>query len=492
MPATKEEYVRPEVTEAGKKWTVVEDCLGGEITIREAREEYLPKPQMIDLEGYNADARYESYLTRAVFYNVVKPTLEALVGQLFLRQPKIVLGDRLKPLLQNANEEGLGIEQLLRLCANNLLAYGRCGLLADFPITDGEVTAASVDNGMLPTITFYEPWAITNWRVKHVNGKRKLTLLVLAEAVEFDDSANEFELQVENRYRIYRLKDDAVTVEVWAEDEKLRESVKTITGGDGKPLKEIPFSFLGSKNNDAEIDDSPMYPIASINVAHWRNSADYEESAYIVGQPTPVYTGLTQEWLDRNYPQGIPFGSRQSVSLEAGSDAKMLQALPNTLAYEAMKLKEEQMVSLGAKLINPQQQIERKEAEIQIDAASQRSVLMTVRNNIQDAMLNTLRAAGAFLNTDTEPEVEMNDNFDLTTLSSEEHRQIRETYEGGHIDYGSLHSALRRSGFVKDTEDETRKKILSDVAFRQKTQLQTQSENTNVSGQPDSSNTNEN
>jgi hypothetical protein len=57
--------------------------------------------------------------------------------------------------------------------------------------------------------------------------------------------------------------------------------------GDGEAWNYIPFTFVGSVNNDETPDLPPLYDLAVLNVAHYRNSADYEESCYMVGQPTP-------------------------------------------------------------------------------------------------------------------------------------------------------------------------------------------------------------
>ena len=59
-------------------------------------------------------------------------------------------------------------------------------------------------------------------------------------------------------------------------------------------LANIPFIFCGALNNSPDVDKSPVYDIAEVNIAHYRNSADYEESCFIAGQATPVLTGLTQ------------------------------------------------------------------------------------------------------------------------------------------------------------------------------------------------------
>lgn len=458
--------VRKELADMLAKYELIGDALSGEQEVKSKKEKYLPKPNTNSSGSVAEDeARYNAYITRAVYYNMIKPTVDALVGQLFLRPPQVKLPTLLQGMEKDCNGEGLSLEQLVRKAANHVLPYGRAGLLADFPETVGTVSVQDVENGFIPFIRFYEPWSIINWRIQKINNKKKLVLLVLQEMVE-QKGSEEFEVDVVKMYKVYRLEDNSVTLEIWNKEEVIKAK-RTILDGEGNPLTEIPFEFVGSENNDSEMDEPPLYPMAIVNIAHYRNSADYEESVYLTGQPTPVYTGLTEDWVDNYFKGGIPFGSRASVPLPENADAKLLQASPNTLAFEAMTHKEEQMVALGAKLINPKQTVERKQAEIEIESASQRSVLTTIKDNLQMAFVACFKKASAFLkgiDTD-EISVGLNDNFDLTSLTAEELRYLIELRVGNHIPFEAFHENLRRSGIVKITAEESKTAILKDLEF---------------------------
>lgn len=454
--------IRRELSDKLPIYTIIEDALAGEVTVKSKGKNYLPEPMTHDT---SSTERYASYLARAVYYNVIKPTQEALVGQLFLRKPKVNLPELMTGMEKDVNGEGLDIEQIIRLAANHVLPYGRGGFLADFPMQQAEVTRADIDNGLQPTVTFYAPWAITNWRVTKVGKKQKLTLLVLKEVYETRESGDEFSTDLKDRYRVYTLDAGVVTLRVWEDEEKLVSNT-LLKDSDGNTFDTIPFEFIGSENNDAEIDEPPLYGLASLNIHHYRNSADYEESVFLVGQPTPVYSGLTQDWVDNNFKGGVPFGSRASIPLPENGKAILLQAEPNTLAYEAMTHKEEQMIAIGAKIINPRQTVERKEAEIQIEAASQRSVLTTIKDNLQKAMILALQHAAKFVGSNPEEiDLELNDNFDLTSMTAEEIRWLIELYNGKLVPFGTVHENLRRSGIVKNTAEESKAEILADLDF---------------------------
>lgn len=457
------ESIRLELSDILPYYLIISDALAGEKVVKSKSSDYLPIPGSCSTI---ADERYQSYLKRAVYYNVIQPTREALVGQLFLRPPIAELPTRLKILEENINGQGLTLALLVRKAADHVLPYGRGGLLVDFPIAKAGLTAADVESGNFnPVIQFYEPWSIINWQVENISNKKVLTLLVLQEVYESRDSGS-FTVTVKKRFRVYELINGQCQVSIWTND--IIKQVNTVTGHDGQPLTEIPFEFLGSKNNDSEIDDPPFYGLASLNLAHYRNSADYEESVFLVGQPTLACTGLTDDWVTNHFPKGeVQLGSRAALPLPQGGDAKLIQANPNTLSYEAMTHKEEQMVAIGARLVSPKNKVERKQAEIELEAAGQKSVLMTIRDNLQQGLLNSLKRACVFVGENPESiKLQLNDNFDLTSMTAEELRWLLECWTGNAIPFSEMRENLRRSGIAKLTDEQAKTEIMAEQAMK--------------------------
>src|SRR5574340_32912 len=175
------DYTRFEVANELDKWQKVRDCLDGERAVKAAGEKYLPRPNPEDSSKENKD-RYESYKTRAVFYNTTRRTLDGLVGQVFMRDPITDLPPGLQILLLDTDGAGVSLVQQSKKCLSHAMSYGRAGLLADYPETSGQTTAADIASGFVrPTITLYEPWNIINWRTATVGARKLLTLIVLKE-----------------------------------------------------------------------------------------------------------------------------------------------------------------------------------------------------------------------------------------------------------------------------------------------------------------------
>ena len=357
-------YIREEVKDAAPQWDVVTDCIKGQKQVKSKRELYLPKPTG-DLDPVYAEKRYDAYLTRASFYNSTGRTTDGLVGQVFSKPPKTELPPTLEPYLGDIDGYGTSLAQQSKLTLKQNVSVGHGGLLVDFPKTTEVITVADIQSKRLrPRILNIPADKIINWRMVNIGGESKLEMVVLAEEKIISDDG--FEIETEPRWRELRLNSDEnglyVTATVWKEnngeignnkEQFIIESGPDRIVADGRDMDTIPFVFFGALNNEPTIDKPPMLDLANLNIAHYRNSADYEEAIFVVGQPTPVFTGLTQDWVDNNIKGKVILGSRSAVGLPEGATAELLQTLPNSMPHEGMKQKEDQMKSIGAKLIEP-------------------------------------------------------------------------------------------------------------------------------------------
>jgi hypothetical protein len=232
----------------------------------------------------------------------------------------------------------------------------------------------------------------------------------------------------------------------------------------GTPFTEIPFEFVGAENNDDVVDIAPLDALASLNVAHYRNAADYEESCFMVGQPTPVIAGLTQAWKDANFKNGIQLGSRAGIALPVGGSASLLQAAPNTMPKEAMEIKERQMVALGAKLIE-QTAVQRTATEARQEYATEISVLGTCARNVASAYVDALKWCGMFAGTDEVATFELTPDFELGRLTSQELHEIVLTWQGKGLAWSEFRTKLRSAGLATLDDEKAKAEIEATVDF---------------------------
>ena len=382
-------------------WTQTRDAVRGSVAVKEKKHSYLPVPDNDsgDERKGTETTRYRQYMKRALFTNFTGRTKNALVGAAFRKEPEIYLPEGLEYLKYDATGDGLSMNQLAKDELSNLMETGRSIFLVDYPQADENLSAEEVARlDLRASIIPFTAEQVINWKSDVVNGRKVLSSVVIAEY--YLEPLDEFDHSQETQYRVLRLTEEGYSQQIYREDVPYTNEIYPKMA-DGSNWMEIPLVFVGSKNNDSTIDDAPLSDIAEINMAHFRNSADYEESCFLVGQPSLFLThSLSYEQFQQYNPQGIKLGSRAGHVLGETGSANLLQADPNNLVMEAMKAKENQMVAIGARIITDRADRETAEAA-RIRFASENSVLGDVVSNLSEALQKCVMWVGMFMGVDT-------------------------------------------------------------------------------------------
>ncbi len=479
-------------------WTLVHDAVEGEYAIKAKGTTYLPNPDTSkDADSAEGKKVYASYLNRAKYYNVTGRTLEGLVGHVFSKQPIVSLTPRLQNIENNIDGVGTSLEQLAKLNLARVLSYGRAGLLVDYPkrtAEDGsvqDVTVADLDAGLVrPKIVSYSPFSIRNWGTMEVGAAALLRFVVLKETFEPSDDSDPqgFGQDAQDQYRVLRLNktDNATltaTYEIWRPNAggnafEMVEGPFPLMKADQKPFDFIPFKFVVWQDNTPSCNSVPLYDIASLNIGHYRNSAEFEDSVFLLGNPQLVLAGVTKDWVkDVWKDKGLKFGSRTAIALPTGASASLEQAEPNTLAQTAMEQKERQMVALGATLVE-NKAVQRTATEANQDETTKVSVLSSSADNVSEAITDCLVWAGLFIGEE-QSEVKdeasgkttkaisyvLNTDFDIATMTSQDREQLRKDYEAKLISFSELRAGLKAAGVAFQDDEKARDEIEQDPNF---------------------------
>lgn len=459
-------------------WKRVADCVAGEDAVKAAGEKYLPKPTTNDGEDpKKVKERYNGYRTRALYYNATGRTLRGMVGEVFTRCPTTDLPQQLKDLLPNLDGEGRSAEQIAKELLSNLLQFGRTGLLVDYPNmsvkdeTTGQVKVKQTtvkdlqEQKVRPRMVCYPPFSVINWRLSTYGALNLLSLVVLKEDNLLVDDG--FEEVFNEQYRVLRL--DAAgeyIVQIWRQPSKgaafqMEEEFKPMANG--KPFTRIPFTFVGSEDNGAKVNLPPLDALSSVNLSHYRNSAEYEDSVAIVGQPTLFICGMTEDWAKTVLKGKVRFGSRAVVPLEKGCTVELVQAEPNMIAKEAMDNKVQMMKALGAQLIE-EKAVQRTATEAGQDSAANTSVLGTAARNVSDAMTAAFGWMAMYLGLDPkvgseagkELSYELSDDFSFKGMNPEQLSATVAAWQAELIDYEEARALAKRMGVAWKDDDEVK------------------------------------
>ena len=438
-----------------EKWKKVRHAVAGDLI------SYLRNVGLNEPDKAYGEARQAEYQEGAICYNFTKRTLSGMVGSVMRKDPEQIIPSELEYLITNCDGSGVGLWQHAQDTLMEIDSVGRGGLLVDAPET-GAATAAEQNEGLLnPVIAFYTAENIINWRMKRFGSVNRVVMIVLREVWEYFEPGNEFETKCGEQYRVLDLD----------ENSKYRQRLYKFraAGGDAEPVEtiypqlgdqlagKIPFTFIGASNNDASIDDAPLLPLAELNIGHFRNSADNEESSFVVGQPTLfIFPGeqMSLEQFKEANPNGIKFGSRTGHNLGYGGDAKLVQAEENNLAKQNMLDKETQAIQIGAQLITPTQQITAESARLQRGADT--SVMATIARNVSMAYTDALKWVAAMmgLREGVEIEFKLNMDFFLQPMTAQDRAAWMADINAGLLPATAYYAALRKAGVTDWTDEE--------------------------------------
>jgi len=399
------------------RWELAENICEAKDT-----EQYLIELNPTDKTIENV-ARNKAYRERAVLYPVAGHTMQGLVGLLFSKDPKLTVPPALEYVADNIDGTGVSIDQQAQDLAEDLLTKARGGLYVTYPKTEGPVSVADMNSGNIrATIHEIEADQITNWRTQMVGSNIVLTLLVIKECVE-EVQSDGYEVKEIDQYRELALENGYFIVRTWRKPEDSDEWVEYETfvplDSQGNPWNEIPFVPVGAISNTMEVDEAPMYTMAKINVAHYRNSADYEDSVWYAGQAQPWMSGIDQTHINLMKDNDMYVGSRNLLGVPSGEQFGFASAQPNSMVREAMMDKLHMMIGLGARFIQGSGPA-KTATESENDARAEYSSLALISKNIAEAYGKALAFAARFMGTDGEISYELTDDFVNPSATAQE------------------------------------------------------------------------
>lgn len=393
--------------------------------------------------------RSNQYKDDAILTNFTRLTKEGLTGLVFRKESSKEIPQELDYVAEDSTGYKFSLDQLAQKIVGEILETGRYGLLVDYP----QANYGSMEK--MARIRPYAAESIINWRYTDFGNEYKLSLLVLREDVD-ELGEDGFSWVAKCQYRVLFLNNEGNYSQVIYDDD-LKEKANSMvvpTDYNGEPLAEIPFTFIGSENNDAWVDSIPLYDMSVVNLGHYKGSADLMETMYMCGQVVPVVnTGEVGEeaWHQAN-PNGILIGSRSPIVVGMGGSFDFKQAQANTLPQSVMNDLEKQIAAIGARLIAPPGGRETAEAA-RIRYGSQNSVLYTITRNISDAIEQALWYISIFMmETPTESEYELNDQFYEENADPNMIAQQIMLLDRGGMTLEEIRDNMKRSGVKLDDD----------------------------------------
>lgn len=431
----------PKMAIMENEWPLLDALLGGTRTMRAAAKTYLPKQPKEDQEDY--DYR----LSVATLLPVMERTCTVMAGKPFAKEVTLSkeTPDVLVELCDNIDGMGRSLHSFASDVFNHsAIKYGFGGILVDYTKTDGQARTMADEKAMgaRPYCVHIKEKQILGWLVGDVQGKPGLTMLRIAESKEVPEG--DYGTKIVERVRVLR----PGSFEVWEKQtngtfSKVEEESGTTT------LPFIPFVPVYGIRVGFMIGMPPMLNMAYLNVKHWQNESDQDDSARFARKRLLVFSGL-------NNKEEMVMASSSAVTLPPNATATVLQGSAESVTVGRSELTslEQQMIQIGAEiLVANTSGPARTATESANDAEANKSSLQSIAENFEDALDLVLDYMAAWLNIERTAKVTLFKDFAANSLSEAGAQVIVSLQQAGLISKETAIKEMQRRGVLSPDLD---------------------------------------
>lgn len=399
-------------------WTKIRDCIAGERKIHAAGEAYLPK-----LSTKQKDKAYSAYRDRARFLGATKRTLKGWLGSVFRKPVVASVPDTLLGHLKDINLAGAPFATFARGVVQEVLSVGRAGVLVERQ----ETTTGRAY--LVP----YKAEEILNWATDIVDGAQVLSLVVLRHARK-ERAPDGFGTTSVVEYRVLELADGVYQQSVYRAYEEGGDLAYVETRTPvlrGAPLSFIPFVFLSSTELTPEIEESPLLDLATLNIHHYRRTADLCHGLHFTALPTPYTVG------DDDTAEPIELGCGTVPNFKNPQTRfEMLEFSGAGLSAVRQDLEDlkAELAAMGAAYITPPRRDAETAEAIQLKHAEQSSPLASIAGACEEGLTLALKWLAEWEGADPEAALcRLNKDFDSTRLSAGDLTALSAALQSGSI-----------------------------------------------------------
>lgn len=460
-------HKHPAYTDLAPDWVKLSDIFKGSSHIKSKGEQYLPPTQSMILDGMRSSKdlgyqNYQAYKSRAMFHDLYRDAVGALVGVAHRKAPTITVPDNLKPFIESMTVNDEDGEALLRKINQEQLKTGRYGLLVDVPSGQGP--------DALPFVATYTGTSVINWGTReNSRGVEELEFVVLDES-EFELTHN-LSWELNSKYRVLVLSGDVGQEKALlpADGENIvprtyytatfDEKQEFASGAffaptlGGKTLEYIPFFFVNVNDMVPNPDVPPLLALGNTVLAIYRGEADYRQALYMQTQETLVIIGGGNgSFHDDGNPgesdEERRIGAGSSLELPMGGDAKYVGVSGNGLSEMRQALENDKKMAAeqGAKLLDGSGDGGESGAALRIRVASRTANLSSIVKTGAAALEGAIRVAAEWRGMTNLNEITVEPNLDfvddqMTGRSLLEFMQARAM--GAPISKKTIHNLMR-------------------------------------------------
>lgn len=428
------------------KWDKCRVVVAGEDAVKAAGSKYLP------MLGGQDTAEYEAYVQRAMFFAGSARTVDALVGMVFRKDPKIEYPKSRIKELDTISANATPLEVFAKKTVEEVFEVGRYGVLLEMP---AEESVAA-----LPYLCGYTTESILDWHTDIKDGRQRLTQVRLAEKEV--SKVDDFEVEEKEIIRVLSLSSGEDGKSVYTQQKYLKTTIKE----DGKEIVEwvkhgseitpkvrgvaldyIPFVFINVKSLSFDVEKPPILDMANVNLSLYRTSADLEHGRHFTGLPTAWVAGFKLE-------SKLSIGSTIAwVSEEPNAHAGYLEFTGQGLQSleNAVKEKKEYMAILGARLLESDKTGVEAAETLKTRKSSEGNVVASVAGTVEQGMNKVLEWYKDWAGiSSSEVKIEFNKDYTNVTLDPMMINSLMAAVQQGTISFDTFFHNMKKGELYPD------------------------------------------
>ena len=224
----------------------------------------------------------------------------------------------------------------------------------------------------------------------------------------------------------------------------------------GKNIDYIPCFFLTQKGISDDLDYPMMNDAVDINIAHYINSADYENAINITGSPTPVIIGYG---ADPDADEDIALGSRALLLYGQGANAFYMEYKgqgPSAIA-SAMDKKVDALSVIASRMLqNDPKGIESAETA-EIHRSAEQGMLSSMALSLSEAYEVILNIIADWVGAKGQIQVLFNTDYSINEIDAQLFGSLSQARQSGLISHHTYFYNLLKGEMIPDNwteEDE--------------------------------------
>ena len=357
----------------------------GERAVKRAGERFTPR-----LEGQKKPGSYERYVEFGILFNALARTRQGLKGAILRKPIDITFPENQKDILDLIMKNGASFNDMAREITDEVLGYGRIGVLTD------------IDEHEEPYTALYD--ALSILEASKDGDKQRI---LLKEMIEQQDPEDLKKTKLVEQRRELKLEDGLYVVTVFQREakgdgkedgefipvESTQENPNPrMPSYRGKRLDHIQFSFFGSSNNTPEPSKPPLLDLLNILNGHWRLTVAYQYGLHLAALPTPCFAGFGKE-PGEEIALG-PGAAHIAVTPDAKSWFMQTGADGMAAIEKGLDRLEMQLSVVGARLLEGQKSGIEAFETVKLRSAGDQSTLSDISGSIENGLTDVLRNIG--------------------------------------------------------------------------------------------------